>query len=125
MANNTQLNIHTTDGDTIATLDVAGVKHEKVIVEFLDNLGNPVMVSDSNPLPTYNQNSTSLQFITATAGQTAFTFVGVPPSYSDYIFGANGGMLDPVFDFTAVGNVLTVIVPRDLNDRMRFQKING
>lgn len=112
-------------GDTIATYDWNGVKHERVIVQFLDNLGAPVMVSDSNPLPTYNQTNTSLQFVTATAGQTVFTFVGVPASYSDYIFSANGISLDPVFDFTAAGNDLTVIVPRSLNDRMRFQRIQG
>ncbi len=112
-------------GDTIATLDVGGVKHEKVIVEFLNELGNPVMVSAADPLPMYNVNSTSVQFLTSTAGQSVFTFTGVPASYSDYIIFVNGIALEPTTQFTASGNDITLVTPRDLNDRVRFQRIQG
>lgn len=38
-------------GKTVATKDVGGVQHEKIINEFLDGSGNPVMVSATDPLP--------------------------------------------------------------------------
>lgn len=38
-------------GKTVATKDVGGVQHEKVINEFLDGGGNPVMVSAIDPMP--------------------------------------------------------------------------
>jgi hypothetical protein len=49
MANNTTLNPGTL-GDTIATEDIAGVKHELVKVEF-GSAGQVTMVDASNPLP--------------------------------------------------------------------------
>lgn len=50
MANNTVLNPGAL-GDTIATLEVAGVKHELVINEYVDAGGNPVIVKPATPLP--------------------------------------------------------------------------
>lgn len=50
MANNTRLNQATTVGDNIATLEVGGVKHEQVIVEYLVG-GAPQMVDATHQLP--------------------------------------------------------------------------
>ena len=53
MANNTTLSAGTGDGDTIATDDIAGVKHQKIKVEFG---GEDVAteVTTSTPLPIGN-----------------------------------------------------------------------
>lgn len=51
MTDNTQLNQNTTAGDIIATQNIAGVKHELVIVEYSDDAGGAVKVSPTNPLP--------------------------------------------------------------------------
>jgi hypothetical protein len=52
MADNTIINLNTTVGDTIATLeDGSGIKHEQVVLEFLDPGGEPVQVSAADPLP--------------------------------------------------------------------------
>lgn len=50
MADNTVLNLGS-GGDTIATKDIAGVKHELVMVEFSDGAGGVTDVSAANPLP--------------------------------------------------------------------------
>lgn len=49
MADNIVLNLGS-GGDTVALLDVGGVKHEKVIMEFLIG-GVPAMVDSTNRLP--------------------------------------------------------------------------
>ena len=51
MADNTQLNTNATSGDIIATDDIAGVKHQRVKVEFGVD-GSATDVSATNPLPT-------------------------------------------------------------------------
>lgn len=50
MADNTILNLGS-GGDTIATKEIAGVKHELVILEFDDGIGGTTEVSAANPLP--------------------------------------------------------------------------
>ena len=59
MADNTVLNA-ASGGDTIATDDIAGVKHQRVKVEFGSN-GSASDVSNTNPLPVDVQALTSLQ----------------------------------------------------------------
>lgn len=121
----TDVELNLGSGGAKIAVDRIGNRDYEVVKQAFGEEGQLILVSDTNPLPVYIVANTSLQFITATEGQTDFTFAGVPASYSDYLFGANGGLLDPPFDFTQSGNTLTVAVPRNLNDRMRFQKING
>jgi hypothetical protein len=51
MADNTILNANSSVGDTIATKDISGVKHELVLLEFGDGAGGATEVSAANPLP--------------------------------------------------------------------------
>lgn len=51
MANNTQLNQNTTSGDIIATVDIGGVKHQIVGIEYSDGAGGATFVSSASPLP--------------------------------------------------------------------------
>ncbi len=50
MADNTQLNANVTSGDTIATDDIGGVKHQRVKIEYGAD-GSATDVSHNNPLP--------------------------------------------------------------------------
>lgn len=51
MADNIQVNEPVTLGKIVATQDVGGVQHEKVIIEFDDGAGGVTKVSAANPLP--------------------------------------------------------------------------
>ncbi len=66
--------------------------------------------------------TTSEQVATATASQTAFTFTSVPASYSDYIIFINGMIVKSTTDFTTSGNVVTLVIARDLNDTVIFRR---
>lgn len=121
---NTRLNQNVSIGDLIATYeDSNGVKHERVIVQFLDPFGQPIMVSADDPMPVYIVSTTSLQFIVATAGQTVFSFTGVPVDAKNFIISANGIELYPTYDFTFSGNDITLLVPRDLDDLISFRRL--
>ncbi len=62
MANNTQLNTNVTAGDTIATEDIAGVKHELVKVEFgADGVATKVSAADPLPVTTDGLTNTELR----------------------------------------------------------------
>ncbi len=62
MANNTQLNTNVTSGDTIATEDIAGVKHELVKVEFgADGIATKVSATDPLPVTTGGLTDTELR----------------------------------------------------------------
>lgn len=111
-------------GNLIGTDRIGGIDYE-VVKQAFGEPGQLILVSDINPLPVYNVNSTSVQFITATAGQTDFTFIGVPASYSDYMIFRNGVAIEPTADYATSGNVVTLVVHSDLNDRIRFQRIQG
>jgi hypothetical protein len=62
---NVIVNQPTTTGATIATEDVAGVQHQKILVEFSDGAGGATMVSAADPLPV--DGSATTQPISATA----------------------------------------------------------
>ena len=47
-----QLNSPTTLGSLIATEDIGGIQHQKLIAEFSDGVGGATMVSAADPLPT-------------------------------------------------------------------------
>jgi hypothetical protein len=46
-------------GKTVATLDVGGKQHQKVLAEFSDGAGGATLVSASTPMPVTNQPSTN------------------------------------------------------------------
>lgn len=116
------LNQNVTVGKDIGVDNIGGVDFEVVKMAFGVE-GVMTLVSTLNPLPVQIYQNTSLQFIDATAGQTVFSFVGVPTDYANYIFCRNGVPLRPTVNFTASGDDLTTTVGVDLNDEMRFQRL--
>lgn len=60
MADNTQVNARTTEGDTIATDDIDGIKHQRVKVQHGKD-GEATDVSWDSPLPFYSSSLEELQ----------------------------------------------------------------
>lgn len=60
--------------------------------------------------------------LTATAGQTAFTFVSVPSNYNDYIIFINGMAINQTF-FTASSNTITFTTSLNAGDKVRYKRI--
>jgi hypothetical protein len=67
--------------------------------------------------------TTTVTITVATAGQTAFTFSSVPASLSDYIIFRNGIAIEPTTDYTTSGNIVTLVTPSTVGDRIRYQRI--
>jgi hypothetical protein len=67
--------------------------------------------------------TTSEQPLTATGGQTAFTFTSLPASYNDYIIFINSLVAESTTDYTASGNIVTLVVPRVAGDRILMRRI--
>lgn len=60
MADNTQLNARETEGDTIATDDIGGIKHQRVKVQYGPD-GSATDVSLVSPLPVYSLSIEEIQ----------------------------------------------------------------
>lgn len=71
--------------------------------------------------PTGTQ-TTDYQLLTATGGQTAFTFVSVPASYNDYFMTRNGVTLDQSY-YTTSSNTVTFTFSCDSGDKITFRRI--
>lgn len=67
--------------------------------------------------------TTTVTITVATAGQTAFTFSSVPATLSDYVIFKNGIALEPTNDYTTSGNIVTLVLPATVGDRIRYQRI--
>jgi hypothetical protein len=67
--------------------------------------------------------TTTVTVTVATAGQTAFTFSSVPAALSDYMIFRNGVAIEPTTDYTTSGNIVTLVLPSTVGDRIRYQRI--
>lgn len=106
--------------------DTASAIRSSIPLQFNPIAGTNVTLSGSYPNITFNasggsSSTTADSTITATAGQTSFTFSSVPASTNDYIIFVNGGAIT---NFTVSGNTITVGMTDLLaGDKVRYKRI--
>ena len=82
MVDNTELNTGT-GGDTIATDDIGGIKHQRVKVQFGAD-GSATDVSSATPLPVRQENTISTDNSTTTPLGIAGNFTGPSEDVSQF-----------------------------------------
>ena len=110
-----------------AKLEVAGtakINGSLTVADGTQGSGR-VLTSDASGLASWQAptpgTTTTLEFATAAASQTTFTFTAVPVSFADYIIAKNGVLLEPTSEFTVSSNTITI--PSAVSgDKIRYQR---
>ena len=108
--------------DTAA--EISGRKQDNLTLTTTGTGGPAILIGSTLNIPQYSGGSggtTADSTLTATTGQTAFTFSSVPASTKDYIIFING---NATTNFTASGDTITVGMTDLLEgDKVRYKRI--
>jgi hypothetical protein len=118
------ITISSTGSGSAIALQTNGVSNGSQSVLNLKNGTNTTITDDGSGGVTINSSgggTTDDATITATAGQTSFTFSSVPASTNDYLIFING---NTTTNFTASGNTITLGMTDLLaGDKVRYKRI--